>query len=78
VRARTALDYMSVAWSVFWHRHHLDRNIKYLTAATAVAVASDKPVPVQADGELIGHTPIEVRVVPRAVRVIVPISADAC
>jgi diacylglycerol kinase family enzyme len=30
------------------------------------------PIPVQADGELIGHTPVEVRPAPRALKILVP------
>ena len=77
VRARTALDYMSVAWNLFRHKHRQERNVQYMSASRAVAVSSDKPLPVQADGEVIGNTPIEVKVVPRALRVVVPVSPEA-
>ena len=53
-------------------RHRQDRNIQLLTARRAVAIHTDRPLPVQGDGEVIGETPLEVQVVPRAVRVIVP------
>jgi diacylglycerol kinase (ATP) len=76
VRARTVFHYMSVAWSVLRHKHHQEPNVRYLTAATTVAVSTDQPLPVQADGEVIGNTPIEVKVAPRALRVVVPVSAD--
>lgn len=74
LRAQTLLNYLSVGWSVLRGRHREDRNIQYLTARRAVAVHADRPLPVQGDGELIGETPLEVQVVPRALRVIVPVS----
>jgi YegS/Rv2252/BmrU family lipid kinase len=75
LRARTALDYLSVAWNVARGRHHEDRNIDILPATRAIAVNADRPLPVQADGEIIGRTPIEVQVIPRALRVVVPAPA---
>jgi diacylglycerol kinase (ATP) len=38
----------------------------------AIRVETDRPVPAQADGELIGHTPFAVTVVPRCVRLLIP------
>jgi diacylglycerol kinase family enzyme len=35
-------------------------------------VFADQRLPVQGDGDVLGKTPIEVRVVPAAVRVLVP------
>jgi YegS/Rv2252/BmrU family lipid kinase len=72
LRARTFLNYMSVFWSVLRGLHREERSIEYITARRVVAVHSDRPLPVQGDGELIGETPLEVRVVPGAVRVVVP------
>jgi diacylglycerol kinase (ATP) len=40
--------------------------------ATAIAVETDPPVPVQADGDVIGATPMRFGVAPRALTVIVP------
>ena len=73
LRARTLLDYLSVGYSVLRGRHREDRNIQYFSARRAVAVHTDKPLPVQGDGELIGEPPLEVQIVPGALRVLVPI-----
>ena len=72
MRARTLFNFLSVGWSVVRGRHRQDRNIQFLTARRAVAVHTDWPLPVQGDGEVIGETPLEVQVVPSALRVIVP------
>jgi diacylglycerol kinase (ATP) len=46
--------------------------IHEFTAARQVAVMSAVPVAVQADGDIIGETPATVRLVPHAVRILVP------
>jgi YegS/Rv2252/BmrU family lipid kinase len=73
LRARTILDYLSVGLSFVLGRHRQDPNIQYLMAERAVAVSTDRPLPVQGDGEVIGETPIEVKVVPQSLQVVVPV-----
>jgi diacylglycerol kinase family enzyme len=43
----------------------------------AVTVGTDRPLPVQGDGEVIGETPLEVRMVPGVLRVVVPVTASS-
>jgi YegS/Rv2252/BmrU family lipid kinase len=73
LKARTLLDYLSVGWNVIRGRHREERCVQYLAAERAVAVHADPPLPVQGDGEPIGETPLEVRVVPGVLRVIAPL-----
>lgn len=73
VRAGSVLDFLAVGWSVLRGRHRDQRKLRYFGAERAVAIHADRPLPVQADGEVIGQTPVEVRVVRRAVRVVVPV-----
>jgi YegS/Rv2252/BmrU family lipid kinase len=70
--ARTALDYIKVAWHILSGQQRRGRNIRYLSAREQIIVYADRPLPVQADGEIIGETPLRVQVVPSAVCVIVP------
>jgi YegS/Rv2252/BmrU family lipid kinase len=72
LRARSLLTYLIAGCNVALGRHREDRNIQYLTAEKVVAIHADRPLPVQGDGEVIGNTPLEVQVVPRALRVLVP------
>lgn len=44
----------------------------YPVARQSVTIATRRPMPVQADGEIVGETPVTIRVVPGAVRVVVP------
>lgn len=76
VRARTFWNYVGLAWHVVRGQHRHDRNVKYFAARQSVAVRLTRPLPVQADGEVIGETPILMHVVPQAVRVVVPVSTE--
>ncbi|NJN68087.1 MAG: diacylglycerol kinase family lipid kinase, partial [Chloroflexaceae bacterium] len=70
--ARTLLDYLNIAWHMLRGQHRRSRHMRYLYARRTISVYADTPLPVHADGEIIGTTPVQVRVVPRAVRVVVP------
>ena len=74
VGARTALDYMGLIWHTIVGQQRRDRNVRYLTAEHSIAISADQPLPIQADGEIIGDTPIQIEVVPDALKVIVPAS----
>jgi YegS/Rv2252/BmrU family lipid kinase len=72
IRARNFIDYASLAWHVVTGRHRQSRHVRYLRAGHSVRIESDRPLPVQADGEIVGETPVEVRVAAGAVRVVTP------
>jgi YegS/Rv2252/BmrU family lipid kinase len=54
------------------HRRKPVPNVRWLRARRSVRIEANRTLPVQADGDLIGETPIEMTVLPRAFRVIVP------
>ena len=58
-------------WQVFRGRRVAHSKLRYFTARTVV-VEADPPHEVQADGELIGHTPAQMEVVPQALKVLIP------
>ncbi|GAC1448489.1 MAG: diacylglycerol kinase family lipid kinase [Isosphaeraceae bacterium] len=72
IRARTVFDVLALGWHFVRGQHQRDPNVRYLSASREVAIDSSRPFPVQADGEIIGETPVTVRVIPSALRVIVP------
>jgi YegS/Rv2252/BmrU family lipid kinase len=76
IRARTVLDYLVLGWHVLLGQHRRDPNVGYRVAEQAVEIATNAPMPVQADGEIVGETPVTVKAVPGAVRVIVPAPAS--
>ena len=57
---------------VMRHRRRPVPNVRWLRARRSVKIETNRILPVQGDGDLIGETPVEVTVLPRAVRVIVP------
>lgn len=72
VNARTVRDYLAIAWDTLTRQHHRNRRLRYLIARQSVAINTRRPLPVQADGEIIGNTPVQMRVLRRAVCVAVP------
>ncbi|MFH1690008.1 MAG: diacylglycerol kinase family protein [Candidatus Eisenbacteria bacterium] len=54
------------------HRRKPAPNVRWLRARRSVRIEANRTLPVQADGDLIGETPVEMTVLPHAVRVIVP------
>jgi YegS/Rv2252/BmrU family lipid kinase len=76
VRARTLLNYVTLGWHVVRGQHRQSTNVRYLRARRQIDIETRRPLPVQADGEIIGETPMRVEVVAAAVRVIVPETRD--
>ncbi len=71
VKARTVVDYLRIGWSVIRRNQHQERCVSFMTASRSVKIQCDHRLPAQGDGELLGETPIEVRVVSRALSVAV-------
>jgi len=72
VRARSIVDYLNVAWSVLLRRHEREPAMRFFVVEQEIRIDSDHVLSVQADGEVIGHTPVHVEAVSGAVHVIVP------
>jgi diacylglycerol kinase (ATP) len=72
IRARSMVDYLVLAGQVVLGPHRSNRHVSYLVAERTVTVAAQETLPVQADGEIIGETPLEAKVVPGCLRVFVP------
>jgi len=52
--------------------HHVNDPRIEIYRATEVRVRADKPLPLHLDGDPVGYTPVTIRVVPKALKVIVP------
>ncbi len=73
VRAKSLKGYLSViARFIRRRKPGEDAQLRYLNVRKEIEIQSNPPMPVQADGEVIGKTPVKVRLVPGALRVIVP------
>jgi diacylglycerol kinase (ATP) len=71
LNAKTIQDYPWYLFQMIARRpaKHLSH---FVTAEKKISIKSDVPVQVQADGDIIGMTPIEIEVLPGAIEVIVP------
>ena len=73
VRDQTLMGYLSVAWNALVRREKKTPLFACLGGSKKVTIQSKEGLPVQGDGEVIGKTPVEIRMIPSAVRVCVPI-----
>jgi len=72
LQSRNLADLLVLAWYMLRGRHRRSRRAYYYQAHETISVAASKPLPIQADGEIIGETPLEVRVRRSVLPVIVP------
>jgi undecaprenyl-diphosphatase len=56
---------------VLTNRHRTDEHSKFYRIRECAVIDSNRPVLVQGDGEIVGRTPVTLRVVPAALRVLV-------
>jgi diacylglycerol kinase (ATP) len=54
-----------------------DRNLRYLAISDTVEIRSTTVLPVQADGEVVGDTPVKVEFIPDMLKVYVPAPANS-
>lgn len=73
IRARTLLDVPALVWSVFIKRQKRTPIYRLFSACEHLSIRTTPATTVQADGEIIGKTPVEIQVIPRCVQVIAPI-----
>ena len=72
LRARTLLDAPALFWRVYIKRDKITPIYRIFSACSEVSISAKHPVVVQADGEIIGTTPVRVKAIPHAVQVIIP------
>lgn len=72
IRARTVLNWLGVLANVITLHPERNARFKHLAAAKSIEINSNNPTQVQGDGEVLGNTPIEVQVKPKAISVLVP------
>jgi YegS/Rv2252/BmrU family lipid kinase len=70
IRAANFVDFLKLAISVFTKKEKHNPVIQQFTFKEYCKIESKKPVPVQADGDVIKETPIEIRVIPRSINII--------
>jgi len=72
VMAQTVGDYLRLVWDLFRRPGKSAAKLSHLAATHTIRIEADHSHLVQADGEVIGHTPVEVKLVLKAIHVIMP------
>ena len=76
VRSKSIWDYIGTIFDLLLGRTRQSRHIHCFSAHHHIKIDALAAISVEADGELIGKTPVEIRVVPQAVTMIVPVETD--
>ncbi len=71
IKPRSIFGFIAIAWNIFVRGKRRDPEFRYFSAQNSVSIKTKKPIVVQGDGEEIGTTPIEIRVIPHAVSLII-------
>jgi diacylglycerol kinase family enzyme len=67
------MNYLAVVWNMLFRREELKPGLWHIPVWNTIRIDSIRTkLPVQADGDPIGTTPVEVRMIPKAIRVVVP------
>jgi diacylglycerol kinase (ATP) len=75
IYANTVTEYLKLGASMLRRDQKRNWNVLCMEALEEVEIRSRERIPVQGDGELIGHLPVTVRIRPKAVQIVTPISA---
>ena len=76
VHARAITGYPSLLLSILLRQQRHNPDVSYMVAEERVTIDANRKLPVQADGEFIGETPVHIQIVPGAVQVIVPVTKN--
>jgi diacylglycerol kinase (ATP) len=72
IKARTLWSYLQLIVDFILRKAHHTYNLTYYPLRDQFVLQTKKPLTVQADGEVIGHTPLQMKIHPRAVQVLIP------
>ena len=72
VRARGLSDYLRILWYLILNKKTSESRVERLHIKDTVTIDCNNELPVQADGDIIGKTPVTVTFEPSAIPIIVP------
>ena len=73
ITARNLLDYLNLAWQTLFSARERPSKLKSFEISSSITIeAPGSALPVQADGETLGTTPVTVDLLPAVLQVIVP------
>lgn len=76
VRAQTLIHYISFMWHILLGYHKQSPHTRYLHAQKYIKARTKRNLPVRGDGEIIGRSSIEIKIIPMAIQIIVPEQVD--
>lgn len=72
IGAKTGWDLLLVIGNILLRQPSSAPNFSYYYAQKLVQIRTKNPTIVQADGEVIGHSPLDVKLIPNAIKLILP------
>lgn len=72
IEARNVLDYLRVFWFVIIGNPQRDPDLTRFQVRESLSITARRLLEVQADGDLIGYTPLLIKLVPKTVKMVVP------
>jgi diacylglycerol kinase (ATP) len=72
LQARTVLDLPDLIWQVFIQREKRTPKYRKISASKKILISTTPSALVQADGEALGETPVQITVLPKTIKVIAP------
>lgn len=76
IKARTLRDYLEILYYIIRRKPRQAPKMSYIQARESIQIECDHPLPVQSDGEVIGETPVTIKVIPSAVQVYLPVKTN--
>jgi diacylglycerol kinase (ATP) len=72
IKARTLKDYLEILYYILRRKPRQAPKMFYTQGSDTIQIECETTVPVQSDGEVICETPVLIKIIPNAVRVLVP------
>ena len=76
IYAKSLRDYLNLTISMLTGNQDRNWNVLCLEASHEVEIHSNRKLRVQGDGDVIGHLPVTVKICPKAVSIVTPISVN--
>jgi diacylglycerol kinase family enzyme len=76
IYAINLIDYLKLGISVALGKQKENWNVLCLNVSQEVEIHSKEKLPLQADGEIIGHLPAKVKLIPKALHIVTPIGSE--
>ena len=71
IRATNLFDIIKIVITLFTKRNRKDDVLKHVQFSDYCRIETQTPLPTQADGDTIGETPIEIKILPESLKIII-------